>query len=292
MIVYCADIHLTDKQPINRVTPIQPNAIVKLEKIFSIAKNNGKVLIMGGDLFESPCPSYSLFSQVVDVFLRNKDVKVYGILGNHDIVYGDTESHNNAIQTLVKMGLYTRLSNKPVTLDGVQVFGIDYKKGLYTEDDAVKECNLATNGDVLVTHQFMSPKTLPFNHISLDAFNNTSFWGTVLCSHLHDPFIKTVDKTLFVNPGCVCRLNRNESVIEPSVVVFTGSCFSKPKVVSLESGPVEFLENTVKKETFMKSIDDAKVEVTDIETYLESAGESQEVVQEAKRLIKKHSDEV
>lgn len=292
MVVYCADIHLTDKQPINRVTPIQPNAIVKLEKIFSIAKNHGKVLIMGGDLFESPCPSYSLFSQVVGVFLRNKDVKVYGVLGNHDIVYGDTESTNNAIQTLVKMGLYTRLSTKPIDISGARVYGIDYRKGLYTAADAVKECGIETTGAVLVTHQFMSPKTLPFNHISLEDFNNSSFFGTVLCSHLHDQFIQTVDKTLYVNSGCVCRLNRNESVMDPSVVLFTGDCFSNPKVVSLESGPVEFLENTVKKETFMRSIDEAKVEITDIETYLERAGESHDVIQEAKRLIKKHSDEV
>lgn len=291
MVVYCADIHLTDKQPINRVTPIQPNAIDKLEKIFTIAEDNGKVLIMGGDLFESPCPSYSLFSQVVDVFLRHRAVTVYGILGNHDIVYGDTESSNNAIQTLVKMGLYTRLTEVPVEIAGVAVYGIDYRKELYTDVDALKVCGDVATGSVLVTHQFMSPKKLPFNHISLSDFHTTDVWGTVLCSHLHDPFIKKISSTTYINPGCVCRLNRNEAVIDPSVVVFTGPCFSKSKVVSLESGPVKFLENTVKKETFMKSIDEAKVEVTDIETYLENSGESQEVVSVAKKLINKHTVE-
>lgn len=292
MVVYCADVHLTDKQPINRVTPIQPTAIDKLKKIFTIAKDNGKVLIMGGDLFESPCPSYSLFSQVVDVFLQYRDVKVYGILGNHDIVYGDTESVNNAIQTLVKMGLYTRLTSTATIIDNASVFGIDYQKGLYTAADAANTCVNVEKGAILVTHQFMSHKKLPFNHISLTDFHNTDIWGTVLCSHLHDPFIKTIDRTTYVNPGCVCRLNRNEAVIDSSVVVFTGSCFSKPKVVSLESGSVNFLETTVKKETFMKSIDEAKVEVTDIETYLDTANESPEVVSVAKKLIKKHTEEV
>ena len=281
MIVYAADIHLTDKQPVNRITSVLPQGIDKFKSILQVASDQKAAVILGGDLFESPCPSYALYNQVVTA-LRHYGVQVYAVFGNHDLLYGDLATENNALRALCNSKYVTELSIWPVEIDGYAVYGISYKKELYTE--FVVEDPKA----IIVTHQFLTPKPLPYGHVLIQDFNpgKAKF---VFCAHLHTPFTE-VNKngTIFVNPGCVCRINRNEADVIPSYVSLSNGSVKR---ISLGDYPVSFSEREVKKADFIHSISDAKVESQDVYRYIENSSEPKEVKACAVTLIKKYKGE-
>lgn len=283
MIVYTADVHLTDKQPVNRVTPVQPNGMLKFQKLLKTAED--ATLILGGDLFESPCPSYDLFNQVVCALAKHKG-DVYTVFGNHDILYGEVAGNNNALRSLCNMGLVKELTLNPVKLDNYDVYGVSYKKKLYTDFESIGLNITNPERSIVVTHQFMSPKTLPFNHVPLKEFNTSVKY--VLCSHLHDRFIETQGKTTYINPGCVLRINRNEAEQEPGVFILDGENSPAFQFLGEEFKDVEFMKSEVKKSEFIRSIDNAKVESQDIEAYIRESGESDEVKECALALIRRH----
>lgn len=281
MFIYTADVHLTDKQPINRITPVFPTCVQKLDEILSLAEKHKACLILGGDLFENPCPSYELYNAVINVFDKH-DVTTYTVFGNHDVLYGDTQAQNNALQALILSGKVRVLSEIPTKIGGFDVFGVSYRKELY-KDFSFLDIKDPSN-TIVVTHQFMSDKKLPFNHVNVSDF--TTNVRLVLCSHLHDPFDCTNDTgTRFINPGCVCRINRNEEYIDPKCILVNENDIQE---LSLGFPKAAFNSSEIKKTAFVKSISDAKVEVQDITMYINNSTASDDVKKAAIALIKEY----
>lgn len=281
MFIYAADIHLTDKQPINRVTPVQGVCIGKFKQMLSYARQHNCSLVLGGDLFENPCPSYSVYSAVVNA-INAYDVPVYCILGNHDIVYGDLLSENNAIRALINSGHIMELTENPnYFIHPFGVCGISYKKELYDN------YTCSADGNILVTHQFLATRKLPYAHVLVQDFKTNA--SIVLCSHLHTPFAITEKNVHYLNPGCICRLNRNEQDIIPSCYLIKDD--GNWERLTIDPVLVEFNKEEAKKVEFVRSVDDAKVEQIDIYSYIDNSDAEQPVKLLAKKLIKEvHGD--
>lgn len=287
-IIYATDIHLTDKQPINRVTPVVPSSIHAFRKLISAATDG--YLVLGGDLFDSPCPSYDLFNTVVKELQKKQNCDVYAIPGNHDILYGNYAAENTALSALVNMGLVTLLGTDPVKIDEYFVFGVPYQKEIYTnfESVGIKIPNETAQKTIIVTHQYISNKKLPFNHVSITDFDAQNV-GIVLCGHWHEEFDVIEKNTHFINPGCITKLSRNEALFKTSYIKIEK--YDKIERVFLEEETnIEFIQKQVSATDFIKSINEAKIEKQDIFSYIKNSSETEEVKAEAIKLIKEYEN--
>ena len=236
-IFYATDLHLTDKQPINRITPVQPSGLEAFKKLLVVAEN--APLILGGDLFESPCPSYGLFNSVVKL-LKMHNGEVFTIFGNHDILYADATVENNALTALINMGLIKLLGFEPVKLAGFDVYGVSYTKTLYSSFSEIGLKIKNPQKSIVATHQFMSDMKLPYNHIMLNNFNAENV-AIVLCGHLHRQFQMKFGNTEYLNTGCVCKLNRNEASFNASYGIINDSGDMHGALLNAEIG-IEFMK--------------------------------------------------
>lgn len=283
-IYYATDIHLTDKQPINRLTPVLPSCLEAFNELLSVAKDG--YLLLGGDLFESPCPSYELFNSVVKA-LKSAKCAVFSIFGNHDILYGDFEAENNALRSLINLGLIKELGSEKIIIENYEVYGISYRKDIYKNFEDAHLTIENPSKSIVVTHQYMSDMKLPYNHIRLTDFSTNV--PLVLCGHLHNQFLSKINNTTFVNPGCVCKLNRNESIFKTACVSISKDFNIELKQLNAEN-EVKFIEKEATKQDFIKSVADAKIEKQDILAFIENSMASKHIKEVAISLIKEYQD--
>lgn len=283
-IYYATDIHLTNAQPINRITPTACNCLNALYELLSVAEDG--YLLLGGDLFESPCPSYELFNNVIKL-LKSAKCEVFSILGNHDILYGDCVAENNALRSLINMGLIQELGLEKTELDGYDIYGISYRKEIYKDFSSAGLTIKNPEKSIVVTHQYMSDLKLPYNHIQLKDFKTEV--PLVLCGHLHTPFMERIKNTLFVNPGCICKLNRNEADIKTTCVRITDN-FKTTFVHLNAENNVEFIKKEVNKQDFVRSIADAKIEKQDITSFIEQSDAKPHIKDLAISLVREYQN--
>jgi DNA repair exonuclease SbcCD nuclease subunit len=283
MIYYVADVHLSDIQPPNRITPIMPAALEKLEYIFKRARASQGNVVFGGDLFEDACPSYSFFNKVVMLFEQYKDVPKYTILGNHDILYTNTEGNNTGIHALINSGQLTRISPQGTSIEDIVFVGMDYTKELVREKQCEKKPGVLT---VLVNHLPLVEKAVPFPHILVQDFNTNA--DMVLCSHVHYPFYITKGTQLFINTGCICRRSRPATQINanvPSLLEF--SQVKRPEIVQIPCETVEFREKQEGIQVFSAAVDSAKIEMQDIEAHIRAYKTTPDVIEACLDLLHK-----
>ena len=65
MIFYLSDLHITDSKPINRQDDVKVASLYKLDYILKTAKERSATVIFGGDIFETPKPSYGMLNAVM-----------------------------------------------------------------------------------------------------------------------------------------------------------------------------------------------------------------------------------
>lgn len=283
-IYYATDVHLTNNQPINRISPIGLSCVNTLNELLSVAKDG--CLLLGGDLFESPCPSYELFNSVVKA-LKSAHCEVFSIFGNHDILYGDFVAENNAMRSLINMGLIKELGFKKTIIDGYDVYGVSYRKEIYKDFSSIGLNIENPEKSIVLTHQYMSDMKLPYNHIRLTEFSTNV--PLVLCGHLHKPFSEVVNGTKYINTGCVCKLNRNEANFNTTIAQIVDNFDVNLIQLSSETN-VQFVGKEVAKQDFVKSIEDAKIEKQDILSFIEKSDSPKHIKDLAIDLIKEYQN--
>lgn len=237
MIFYLSDLHITDSKPINRQDDVKVAALYKLDYVLKTAKEKNATVIFGGDIFETPKPSYSILNAVMEL-LKQYNVPVYSIIGNHDVIGANLEEETSAIFTLFKSGLVKHL--KTLDIDNLHIEGIDYTKEIkeeyfFEETDKKK---------VLVIHAPLVPEKALFPHIILKDFKTNA--NLVLCSHIHKFWSLKVNNTLFLSPGCMTRLKTNEKNNEPLFFIIDSKSKPMVKVVKIPlMFEADFVEKTV-----------------------------------------------
>lgn len=285
MIIYTADIHLTNKQPTNRITDIVTAGLKKLEYILSVAYDHNASVILGGDLFNGACPSYDLLTAVI-ALIKKYPVYIYGIYGNHDVIQTNILGDNAAIHALTKANLIKHLSmDVGNIIDDLCVYGMDYTKEMPNEVNISRAVPESKKG-VLVTHLPLFPNKQVFDTISIADFRTNA--TTVLCSHIHNQFDLTVNGVRYINPGPVCRLKRTEKDLTPSFYQYDNGEWTKQTI------PHETIEFRAKDEC-PDDVEDlenyAKIETQDVMGVLKGQCASDAIYDKCVELIGKHKKE-
>ena len=259
MIFYLADLHITDVKPINRQDDVRLAALAKLDYVLNKAKENSATVVLGGDIFETPKPSYSMLNSVMEL-LKTYKVPVYSIIGNHDVIGANLEEETSAIFTLFKSGLVEHLDT--LTIGNLLIKGLDYTKDIKDEyffEDTDKK-------KVLVTHAPLVPQKAIFPHVTLQDFKTNA--NLVLCSHIHQFWSLKANNTLYLSPGCMTRLKINEKDNEPLFFIIDENTKPMVKVEKIKIPyKAQFVEKTVEDvvSVFGGSLVDKKIETPRIE---------------------------
>lgn len=310
-IVFATDLHLTDKQPVNRITTVEDRSIVKLNSLLQIAADNDGVLLLGGDFFEVPCPSYNILNEVIASLRKfEHSVKVYLVRGNHDFRFLN-DFEDTAVSALDNAGLI-KIVDVPIFVNGFNIVPFPYSKQLplTKAEDAGKgkydfyAHEILAEGDghpiLTVTHHPIVTTSVPYDHILYkDIYTDADY---LLCGHIHMRFEgkfvsanKTNHQTVIVNPGCIMRLKRNEATIIPSAVLIhrRGSKVFH-EFVEITKGKyntVEFTEPKKELVSFTKVVkEEEKIDISDVESYIMNSTYSKEVKNASLALIRKQQE--
>lgn len=175
-------------------------------------------VIIAGDIFDNHNPSpkaISVFEKGIDI-LNNHNIPVYNIVGNHtQLQVRDHVSPDSLFKT--KYDYYLLDEDSYCPSNGLFICGLPYyaNHSLDTLKNHISELNdMAAKYEVsiLVLHQeFQEYCGFTGAHMSINdiEINNFDF---VICGHIHSHTIdKLNDKTTFIQPGSIERLNIKES---------------------------------------------------------------------------------
>lgn len=195
--IYITDIHFGAK-PIARKDNYNESILNKFEKVLKLARKVGAIVLIGGDLFDSPKIKFYELNMLIELLSRYKDVEIYCIHGN--------EGHDG-IESLSPLKL--------VKMTGVINNNEDYKDFEYTrvifgshgfDFTKVKELCIGSKTNILMTHLTITQNPVIFDHILMSEFAQMTPAEVVLVAHYH-PYqgIVKEGKTLFVAPGALAR---------------------------------------------------------------------------------------
>lgn len=306
--IFATDLHLTDRMPVNRVTSIYPACINKLDYILNFAKTlDIPNVIMGGDLFDSPCPSYDLYGSVVNTLKKYKDQTVHTAIGNHDALYGNI--NGTALGALLKSGFIKNESSLTLNEFFIKFYNYERNISLYKSKDKYvlpEAKTLKGKINISVVHNSIVTSPVIYEHMLYTDIETMD--DVILCGHIHEQFYKekqsksNTGKTIFVNPGCITRIKTNERNIVPSIVLVENTDVLSVKILSfkdmeiltnvkaIDCSPSDFRnkDEDSAETSFTKAVDEAKIEIDDISAYIMSSSADEETKKESIRLIDKY----
>ena len=136
-----------------------------------IKKENPDLVLIGGDLINTPKPIYAKFFQN----FREIKVPIYAVIGNHDVFFIGLTT--KVFEEICRIGKITPLRNTSLIQDGIQITGIDDKdlRGKESLDDILKKCNIQSTGhfSILLTHRPIHLSKLADYPIDLELAGHT-----------------------------------------------------------------------------------------------------------------------
>lgn len=288
-ILYATDLHLTDKQPSNRITPVE-NCLAVFENLLQKAKSYGNVLVLGGDLFDTPHPSYSLLCNVMALLVQAK-VDVYLCVGNHDMSYATMDTAS-AVYVLQQANLIKFINILPAVINGFCIYGYNYSPTHTNSFFIVNEQSCQNLTTVVVAHYPIVTQPVPYKHILAQSLALNSDY--LLCGHIHEPFITFVpksngcDRTHVINPGCLFRIKRSEQNIKPRALVLhtiNGKCTTMFVDITGDDNP-EFRHEVESTINFTEAVESAKIDVDNVESFINNSRYDSVVKDAALKLIK------
>jgi exonuclease SbcD len=283
MIIYAADLHLSNIQPVNRKDSVEFASLYKLEYILKRARETGSKVIFGGDIFETPRPSYAFFNKLVSLFSKYTDVEVYSNIGNHDIEGANFKLEDTAIFTLFQSSLIRRIpSTESILIDGMSVQALDYTvtipEGAEVLGSGIKK--------ILVAHLPIIVKETPFyKHILTKNFKTNA--DLVLCGHIHERFLDKQGSTTYLSPSCIVRRKINEKDIAPAFYKITTDSIEEETIpLPYEAEFVKEISDQVIS-SVLGAIEEIKIENPKIEQAIYTSTFPNEVKEEAITRIRK-----
>lgn len=213
--LYCTDIHLKNKNPVNRLDNYYISVLEKIKEIVQIAKDQKcGIIICGGDLFDSPNVGNTTVDDFMDI-VEESGIPWDIVPGNHDMNSHNWEqSKGSALAHMFRRSIniceLTELAAWSEGEDGIQKgYYIEGYKYYHTiEEDFIKD-GLLTDSKVdfkiAVPHVFISIKPF-FKEVShVCAKDLKTNYDLVLCSHFHMNFDETINGTRFLNTNSIGR---------------------------------------------------------------------------------------
>ena len=244
----CGDLHYRGSNPRARTDNFQAALGKKLAEALTLAIDHDAAMIIAGDIFDSPAPSYSVFSDLAQM-LRGHDVPVFTVPGNHDLFGHSLESMGRTaydalhrlylVRDLARFGVAPEQWGPAMRMpldDGVALYGnaytteTDVGMDTYLVSQARRQQALKEGRDitVLVAHGMALTDKPGFEmrHTLLkDIAMHEDAPCILIVGHEHLGFgarwYPKADGTemLAINPGALCRLSAHPGEIERTVQV-------------------------------------------------------------------------
>ena len=193
--LYITDIHFGAK-PIARKDNYNESILKKFEWVLKLARKNKCIVLIGGDLFDSPKIKFLELNQLIDLLSKYKDVEIHCIHGNvrHDGIESISPLKLVKMTSLISNdGEYKDFNNSRVIFGN---HGFDFMK--------VPSLCHKEKKNILMTHLTITKTPIIFDHILMSEFKTPA--EVVLVAHYH-PYQGVVNEggTLFVAPGALAR---------------------------------------------------------------------------------------
>ncbi|MDP2629020.1 MAG: metallophosphoesterase [Nanoarchaeota archaeon] len=300
--LYFQDGHIKGKNSINRLGNYFEDWLIKFNELLSIAKeNNVSAILDGGDILDSPEPSYRILDEIADRIEKTK-IPMYSLFGNHAQKYASNEhSKYTGLAHLQKRSEYFKYLDHPYLKHGQQrvfsIKGIEYSNNI--EEDIKKngivfDKKFHDCWKVAIVHAFVCPKEFPYaSHVVCDDIKTNA--DLVLVAHYHSQWEKKVGNTQFLDIGCFGRNSITEANIEPSCVLLDTEKRSY-EIIKLKSAKKakkifdlskieEIKEGGKNLEKFIRSIEDTKFQSTSVKDAIKILAKEGKIDKEVEELI-------
>ena len=203
-----SDLHLMARKPSCRKDDFIETQFRKLEFIFQTAKENGEILFIAGDVFDSPKEPYLLTYRLIKLIKKYK-IKVYVIAGQHDMHFHNPDFVNTPLGILISTGLVTFFGY--IKIDGISFCGNTWGKNYYKK------------ADVLITHEMViqEDSILEGKTECKRAFHllREHDYKLILSGDNHQEFIEKNNGKILINAGSVTRTKKDQKQHNPHVYV-------------------------------------------------------------------------
>jgi len=198
-ICFIGDLHLKCTSPISRCDDYPLAILRKLEYLSScVDVSKCDTFIILGDVFDSPITSLPYLAQVINTFkkISDKGIKVYTIVGNHDIKNNRMDSlQSTALGILISTG-YLNLAPREMEIGNTIFRCFNYPEEL--------EGRKTNKYEVCVAHRYYN-FGLAWDSLHEEDIRRLDYSAMIL-GHLHSPCDTEIicDTTLY-RPGSLSR---------------------------------------------------------------------------------------
>lgn len=249
------DVHWRAENPIGRIDSYQAALTEKLRECWQIAKRNEvDAIIQTGDLFDSPDIAQTTMDDLWDI-LEEAPAPIFTVPGNHDLYGSNPETLyrtplGHLVRRRVVKNAATGVFEERIGLHFVLMtgngydFSTDIDKSQYSVPMQAIEGYAPSWTRIHITHGMLldgPPPTENMRWTSLEeaaALPNAP--DVLINGHDHQGFgIRRVGRTLFINPGALCRIKADLREIDRPVQValleIPGQGEPRAELIRLES---------------------------------------------------------
>ena len=215
-----SDVHVDERQPVNRTDVIEITQLKKLEQVVAIASKHDAPILQAGDFTNRPTIANRTITRLLWL-MRAHSVPFYCVSGQHDLLFRSYENlGDTAMGVLAASGLYDIIPpDISVDFGSVTVYGCHWGGEIpYPKNN---------NHSILVVHASVGEKLFTDHDImSPQEFLKKHKFDLILVGDYHRPFIhklqnkKTGVVRTIVNTGVLLRRSIDEAEIEPKVAIY------------------------------------------------------------------------
>ena len=221
-VMFVGDVHLSDRQPKNRLDNYCEAIKAKLTECLVLAEERElDAVVLLGDLFETFEVGPLLRNQTLDILkgLPNGNkpwsFPIYVCVGNHDLD-SSLNLEKTTLGTLINAGYLIKTSYEPS-------LGISFAHFTATLDKDIKEGYLTTSPAIIwVCHASISTALDRFEEFTF-LFENTPLHpntNLVISGHIHHAMDQVrSDGKRFINPGAISRYSASKDNLKKDIKI-------------------------------------------------------------------------
>jgi len=234
-ILCCGDLHITNKTPRSRKDNYSLTQLGKVGQLIKAANDECDVMVISGDMFDSPSISFSLLLSYMKLFKSCK-IPIFSIYGQHDMRYRSRE--DTPLDFLDQCEMIKILgtgANHAVAQGYYHIFGCSYG------EEIPKPIENAPN--MLVIHRMVIDQKLWVGQKDYLVARDFDKWASgfdfVLSGDNHQSIcIKNSNSKILFNPGSLMRSRSDQK----------------------DNRPVYGIYDTEKRDIFIREIDVQPIE--------------------------------
>lgn len=208
-LVFAADLHLKAKRPMFRKDEYWMTSLRKLREILRITEENDGILVLGGDVFDSPNGAIWYLNAVMATML-DSTAAIFAVAGNHDQYFHNPDISKTQLGNLVVSGALTILREEHSDFGGMH--GRSWNEP-YPEGSAA----------ILVAHATVTNGTPPpwlTAQSAEDFIDSHPGYELIVTGDFHEKFVVHHNGTTLINTGPMMRASVDKVDFKPACWIY------------------------------------------------------------------------